>query len=64
MDTTDGRALVLIMGPPGCGKTTLARTVAGQAQLSLVTTEDIRARLLSEGNVTEDRDFTPDIRHL
>jgi len=53
-------SVVLIIGLPGTGKTTLGERFASLLGWTLITTERIRADLFGSETVTEDRDFTPD----
>lgn len=51
--------IVLLIGLPGSGKTTVAKEVAESLQAIVLTTEVIHAQMLSENSIVEDRDFTP-----
>jgi predicted kinase len=56
----DRPAVVLVIGLPGSGKTTVASKFAEFHGYPLVTTEAVGARLLSFDRVDEDRDFSPE----
>lgn len=52
--------VVLIIGLPGTGKTTLANRLSRLLQWEVVSTEVVRAQLFGEKIVLEDRDFSPE----
>lgn len=54
----DKPAIVFVIGLPGSGKTTVATRLAEFHGYPLVTSEVVRARLMSVERVSEDRDFT------
>jgi predicted kinase len=56
--------LILIIGLPGTGKTTLANKLSEVFGCPVITTESIRSFLYEEKKVTEDRDFTSDELNL
>jgi aminoglycoside phosphotransferase family enzyme/predicted kinase len=44
--------LVLVGGGPGTGKTTLARALAGQLGAQSISTDDVRAQMVADGQIT------------
>ncbi len=50
--------LVLIVGLPGTGKSTLAKRLADVFDCTVITTEVVRSQLFNENQIMEDRDFT------
>ncbi len=56
----DKPAVVLVIGVPGSGKTTVASEIADFLGFPLVTTEVVRVELLGIDRVDEDKDFSPE----
>lgn len=59
----DKPAVVLVIGLPGSGKTTVASQIAKFLGFPLVTTEVVRVELLGIDRVDEDQDFTVEELH-
>ncbi len=53
-------AVILVIGLPGSGKTSVASKFADFYGYPLLTSEEILAQLLSRDQLDEDRDFSPD----
>lgn len=51
--------VIVILGLPGTGKTTLARTLSKLLGCVVLTTEEIRISLFPDCEVDKDNDFTP-----
>jgi predicted kinase len=51
--------IVLLIGLPGSGKTSVANEAAKSLQAIVLTTEAIHAQMVSKASIIEDRDFTP-----
>ncbi len=54
------KKLLLIIGLPGCGKTTISNHLAAHYNCPHLSTENIRASLLGLSKEQKDCDFTPD----
>ena len=52
------KLIILIIGLPGCGKTTLSEAIAKHYSVTYFSTEKIRAEMINVDYVPEDCDFT------